>query len=119
MHADLFAVLVLVHFHDGVEAFFQGAAVGGEAYDGEDDAGAFVLGAVAPDFEEFRRVAGVDAVAGCAAGVACDDGEVGAADAEGGAAVVGVAVIDGLVWLDEGMEKICLRVEGVLAWFGG
>ena len=34
----------------------------------------------------------MDAVAGCHARVAGEDGEVGAANAEGGAAVVGIAV---------------------------
>ena len=85
-------MLVLVHFHDGVEALFQRVAVGGEADDGEDDFRARVGRAVAADLEEFGGVAGVDAVAGCAAGVAGEDGEVRAGDAEGGAAVICVAV---------------------------
>lgn len=79
----VFAVLVFVHFDDGVEAFLQGAAVGGEAYDAENDFGAGVLGAFAADFEEFGGVARVDVVAGGGAGVACEDGEVFACDAEG------------------------------------
>lgn len=61
----------------------QGAAIGGEADDGEDDFAAGVFGPVAADFEEFGRVSRVDVVAGCAAGVACEDREVVAADAEG------------------------------------
>ena len=85
------AVLVAVHLHDGVEPLGEGAAVGAETDDGKDDACVLAVGRVAAETVEFRAVAGVDAVAGCHAGVASEDGEVGAADAEGRAAVVGVA----------------------------
>lgn len=91
VHADVFAVLIFVQFDNGVEALFEGAAVGGEAHDRQHDARARVRGPFAPDFEEFGRVARVDVVAACAAGVACEDREGRACDAEGGAAVVRVA----------------------------
>lgn len=90
------AVLVAVHLDDGVEALLEGVAVGGEADDGEDDARGRVVGA---DAEELGGVAGVDVVAGGGAGVAGEDGEAGPGYAEGGAAVVGVAVRGGR-WLE-------------------
>ncbi len=88
-HAHGLPVLVAVHLDDVVEALLQGVAVGGEAYDREDDAGGGVVGA---DAEDLGGEAGVDVVAGGGAGVAGEDGEGGAGYAEGGAAVVGVAV---------------------------
>ncbi|CAG8705354.1 2039_t:CDS:1, partial [Scutellospora calospora] len=94
VHAHLLVVLVLVHFDDGVEALLEGVAVGGEAHDREDDLGALVVAAGAADAEEFGGVARVDVVAAGAASVAGEDGEVGAGDAEGCAAVVCVAVED-------------------------
>lgn len=96
VHAHLLVVLVLVHLDDGVEALLQRIAVGGEAYDREDDLGALVLAAGAADAEQFGGVARVDVVAAGAASVACEDGEVGAGDSEGCAAVVCVAVGNGL-----------------------
>lgn len=68
-----------------------------ESYYGKNYARAFVIRAVASDTEEFGRVAGVDVVATCAPSVAGEDGEVRAADSEGGTAVVRVAVIYVLV----------------------
>ena len=82
------AVLVAVHLDDVVEAFFQGIAVGGVSYHGEDDAAGLVVGA---DAEELGGVPGVDGVARDGAGVAGEDGEVGAGYAESGATVIGVA----------------------------
>jgi len=84
-------VLVAVHLDDGVEAFAEGVAVGREADDGEDDAGRGVVGA---DAEDLRGEARVDVVAGGGARVAGEDCEGGACDAEGGAAVVGIAGAD-------------------------
>ena len=84
------AVLVTVHLDDGVEALFEGVAIGGEANDREDDAAGGVVGA---DAEELGNVAGVDVVTRGGAGVAGEDGEGAAGYAEGGAAVVGVAVM--------------------------
>jgi hypothetical protein len=95
--AHLFVVLELVHLDDGVEALLERIAVGGEANDREHDLGALVLAAGAADAEQFGGVARVDVVAAGAASVACEDGEVGAGDAEGCAAVVCVAVVDVLV----------------------
>ena len=56
-------MLVLVHLDDGVEALSQGAAVGREADDREDDGGSRAAVVVAADLVEFGRVARVDAVA--------------------------------------------------------
>lgn len=95
--AHLLVVLELVHLDDGVEALLERIAVGGEAHDREHDLGALVLAAGAADAEEFGGVARIDVVAAGAASVACEDGEVGAGDAEGCAAVVCVAVVDVLV----------------------
>ena len=92
VHAHLLVVLVLVHLDDGVEALLERVAVGGEAYYREDDLGALVVAAGAADAEEFGCVARVDVVAAGAASVACEDGEVGACDAESGSAIVCVAV---------------------------
>ena len=66
-------------------------AVGTEADDGEGYAGVLSIGCVTAEAEEFGVVACMDVVAGCHARIACQDGEVGAADAESGAAIVGVA----------------------------
>jgi hypothetical protein len=95
--AHLLVVLELVHLDDGVEALLERIAVGGEAHNREHDLGALVLAAGAADAEEFGGVARIDVVAAGAASVACEDGEVGAGDAEGCAAVVCVAVVDVLV----------------------
>lgn len=92
-------MLVAVHLDGRVELLAQGVAVGGETDDGEDDAGVVgvqggvVVGGVGggSDFEELGGVAGVYAVAGGGARIAGEDGEVGAGDAEGGAAVVSIA----------------------------
>lgn len=73
-------MLVFIHFHHGVEAFFQRFAIGGKPYDGQDDFAPRVVGAVAADPEEFGGVACVDVIAARAAGVAGEDGEVGASD---------------------------------------
>lgn len=85
-------MLVLVHLDDGVEALLERVAVCGKAYYREDDLGALVVAAGAADAEEFGSVARVDVVAAGAASIACEDGEVGACDAESGAAIVCVAV---------------------------
>ena len=95
--AHLLVVLVLVHLDDSVEALLERVAISGEADDGEHDLGALVVAAGAADAEQFGSVARVDVVAAGAASVACEDGEVGAGDAEGCAAVVCVAVLDELV----------------------
>lgn len=66
--------------------------------------------------EYFSFEPGVDAVAACGAGVAGEDGVVCAAEAEGGAAVVGVSVVGGcqvsggdiLYWEDIGTGRICV-----------
>ena len=52
--------------------------------------------------EDLWRITGLYAVAFTLAGVARDDGEVGAGDGEDGAAVVGVGVEGALLWLGEG-----------------
>ena len=65
-------MLVSVHLHDRVEAFFQGVAVGGEAYYGQDDARGWVIGSYAKD---FWCVSGIDVVAGGGASVAGEDGK--------------------------------------------
>lgn len=62
---------VAVRVHGGVETFFQRLAVGGEAYDSQDDAGVGFGGSGPADAEEFGIHACVDAVAGCVARVAC------------------------------------------------
>lgn len=95
VHAHLLVVLVLVHLDDSVEALLERVAISGEAHDGEDNPGTLVVAAGAADAEEFGGVARVDVVTAGAASVACKDGEVGACDAEGGAAVVCVAVAGG------------------------
>lgn len=46
----------------------------------------------AADFEDFRRIPGVDVVAAGGSCIASEDREVGSGDGEGGATVVGVAV---------------------------
>lgn len=80
-NAHFFPVLVAVHLHRGVETFFQGVAIGREAYHRQHDAAAFVLWSFAADLEEFGDITRVDVVAACGTGVACEDGEVGAGDA--------------------------------------
>lgn len=92
VYAHLLVVLVLVHLDDGVEALLERVAVGGEADYREHDLGALVVAAGATDAEEFGSVTRVDVVAAGAASVAGEDGEVGAGDAQSGAAVVCVAV---------------------------
>nr|POE63607.1 hypothetical protein CFP56_04510 [Quercus suber] len=103
VHRDVLAVLVLVHLHDRVEALGQRLAVGGEADDRQHDLGALVCGPGAADAEELGGVARVDVVAGGAAGVAREDGEVLACDPESRAAIVGVSVSTALAagsWRD-------------------
>ena len=75
------AVLVAIHLHDGVEPFGEGAAVAAEADDREDDPRVLPIGRVPAEAEEFGTVARMDAVPGCHARVACENCEVGAADA--------------------------------------
>lgn len=76
---DGLLVLVAVCLDDGVEAFFQRVAVGGEPDDGEDD-GVRVrrvgVGGVGADCEEFGGEACVDVVARGGARVAGEDREV-------------------------------------------
>ena len=72
-------MLVFVHLDDRIETFFEGIAVCSESDDRKDDAGIVVIA----DAEELGDEARVDAVAGGGAGVAGEDGEVGAGDAEG------------------------------------
>jgi hypothetical protein len=84
-------VLVAVELDDGVEALFEGVAIGREADDGEEQRRVGLRGVRAADLEDFRRVSCVDAVARGGAGVAGEDGEGLAGDGEGRAAVVCVA----------------------------
>lgn len=70
-------VAVVVHLDDGVELLGQSIAIGGETNDGENNAGALLLRALAADAEQLRGVAGVDVVAGGVAGVTSHDGEIG------------------------------------------
>lgn len=94
------AVLVAVHFDDCVEFFFKREAVGREADDGEDEVRvSVVVGGGGPDFEVLGHEARVDVVAAGAARVAGHDAEVGAGDAEGGAAIVCVAEVERVVSL--------------------
>lgn len=76
-----FAVLILVHLDNGVEAFLESVGVGCKAHNREDYPGALVVRALAANLEELGCVACVDVVAGCRACVAGEDGEVGAGDA--------------------------------------
>lgn len=71
VHGHGLAVLVLVHFHDGVEAFFQSATVRGKTYDGQDKMGTFSTFISFANFEQLGRVASIDIVAGDGASVAC------------------------------------------------
>lgn len=80
-------------------------------------------GGRAADFEDFGRVPRVDVVAGGGTSVSCEDGEVGAGNGEGGAAVVGVAGkgSDGGFGRREGRESEGwwdLRVEAMLFGVG-
>lgn len=61
-----------------------------EADYGEDDFRAFIVGTVAANFEELRFVTRVDVVSGGGTSVACEDGEVRAADSKSRAAIVSV-----------------------------
>lgn len=83
---------VAVDLADGVELVAQSGAVGGEAAHREHYRGIVLGSGGSADFEDLGGHAGVDAVAAGVTGVAGHDGEVGAGDGEGGAAVVGVAV---------------------------
>lgn len=74
LDAHVLAVLVLVELDDGVEAFFEGVAVGGEADYGEDEGG----GGRGADSEELGLVARVDVIATRGASVTGEDGEVAA-----------------------------------------
>lgn len=60
-------MLVFVHFDDCVETFFEGVAIGGKAYDRENN----WVGIVIAYSKEFRFVAGIDVVAGRGSGVTC------------------------------------------------
>lgn len=116
VHAHLLVVLELVHLDDGVEALLERVAVGREADDGQHDARALVGAASAADLEEFGRVARVDVVAAGAAGVACQDGEVGSCDAESGATVVCVAGVRvSEVVLGRTASRLDVRVEAMLS----
>lgn len=86
-------VLVSVHLDDGVETLGQGVAVGGKAYHAENNLAPLVLGTLATDAEELWLIAGVNVVARCGTGVAGEDGEVCACDAQSATAVVCVSVM--------------------------
>jgi hypothetical protein len=75
-------VLVLVHLDDGVEALLQCIAVRRETHTGEYYPRTLVLWSLTADLEELGCVSCVDVVAGSRACVACEDGEVGAGDAQ-------------------------------------
>ena len=85
------SVAVAVHLANGVEALLEGLAVGGEADDGEQDSGIVLGGVGAADLEDLGGEPRVDAVAGGQTGVAGHDGEVGAGNSEGRAAVIRVS----------------------------
>lgn len=72
-------MLVFVHLDDGVEPFFQGVAVSGEADYRQDNARRVV--AVVAYAEELGDITRVDVVTGGGARVTGEDGEVGAGDA--------------------------------------
>ena len=106
-------MLVFIHLDDGIESFFEGLAVSGEADHGEYDVGAGIGAVVVrTDSVDFRGVAGVDVVAGCRTCVAGEDGEGGARYAEGRTAVIGVSglIVSRLIW----RERKYIRREAVL-----
>lgn len=85
------AVAVAVDLADGVEAVAEGLAVGREAAHGKHNRGVVLRGVGAANLEHLGGHARVDAVAARVSCVARHDGEVGAGDAEGRAAVVSVS----------------------------
>jgi hypothetical protein len=86
-------MLVAVQLRNSVESLLQRFAVSCEANHGEDEVRIILRGGCAADLEDFGLVARVDVVAAGGAGVARENGEVGAGDGECGAAVVGVSMI--------------------------
>lgn len=46
----------------------------------------------AADLEDLGLVTGVDVVAGCGTGIACNDGEIGARDSKSRAAIISISM---------------------------
>lgn len=74
--ANRLSMPVLIHVARGVEFLGEGFAVCGESDDGEGNA------AIVANTEDLGLGARIDRVAACGTGVACEDGEVAATDAE-------------------------------------